>query len=266
MFWFTALNEPFPEFAERNRHYREMLKVALLSAKLNAPGLKPVLIYNGREEAFHDELRTMGCEVIFHRLSIEDAVLNQATRSDLWKDTARGAFLRLDIPELFPSLDEALYTDLDVLFLNNPTKFSLKTRTLALAPEFQINDFEAVNTGSMLFNCKGVKSLFKEILDFSLLNLEKIPDYDQGAIRLCLSGRWDRLSPLMNWKPYWGVNRDAIIVHFHGPKPWNFDSKFNLSKDLDGIYSVLFERSTQGYGNYLREWKKIQIKNEPRWN
>ena len=201
MFWFTALNEPFPEFKERNNNYREMLKVALLSAKKNAPGLKPVHVYNGKEEAFHDELRALGCEVVFHRLSFEDAVMAQPERSQLWKDTARGAFLRLDIPSLFPALDEALYTDVDVMFLKDPTHFRLKTQTLALAPEFDIENFDAVNTGSMLFHCRGVRNLFKEIIDFSIANLAQVPDYDQGAIRLYLKGEWDKLSPFMNWKP-----------------------------------------------------------------
>ena len=27
------------------------------------------------------------------------------------------------------------------------------------------------------------------------------------------------LPPRFNWKPYWGMDKDAVIVHFHGPKP-----------------------------------------------
>ena len=35
--------------------------------------------------------------------------------------------------------------------------------------------------------------------------------------------RWDRLRPELNWKPYWGENADAKIIHFHGPKPFQRD-------------------------------------------
>ena len=43
---------------------------------------------------------------------------------------------------------------------------------------------------------------------------------DQGAYNEFYSGkfvvhRW----PLFNWKPYWGFNARAKLVHFHGPKP-----------------------------------------------
>lgn len=255
MFWFTALNEPFPEFKERNNNYREMLKVALLSAKKNVPGLKPVHIYNGREEAFHDELRALGCEVVFHRLSFEDAVMAQPERSQLWKDTARGAFLRLDIPSLFPALDEALYTDVDVMFLKDPTHFRLKTQTLALAPEFDIENFDAVNTGSMLFHCRGVRNLFKEIIDFSIANLAQVPDYDQGAIRLYLKGEWDKLSPFMNWKPYWGEEVQAVVLHFHGPKPRDFLESGFLPEGSARIYELLFERAPYFYSKCLSIWK-----------
>jgi lipopolysaccharide biosynthesis glycosyltransferase len=259
MFWFTALNEPFPEFKERNNHYREMLKVALLSAQRNAPRLKPVHIYNGREEAFHDELRALGAEVIFHRLSFEDAVLAQHDRSELWKDTARGAFLRLDIPSLFPAVEEALYTDVDVMFLKDPTKYRLKTQTLALAPEFDIENFSSVNTGSMLLNCKGTSHLFEEIIAFSLMNLAHIPDYDQGAIQLYLQGKWDRLSPLMNWKPYWGHDADALTVHFHGPKPLDFLNDGTLPNESAEIYKRLHSRSPASYNHYLQLWRDFKL-------
>lgn len=32
--------------------------------------------------------------------------------------------------------------------------------------------------------------------------------------------QWDDLPPQLNWKPYWGQQEDVVILHFHGPKPW----------------------------------------------
>jgi hypothetical protein len=33
-------------------------------------------------------------------------------------------------------------------------------------------------------------------------------------------GGWKPLRPELNWKPYWGINPAAKIIHFHGPKPF----------------------------------------------
>ena len=44
--------------------------------------------------------------------------------------------------------------------------------------------------------------------------------FDQHAYREHYRGRWDQLPVEMNWKPYWGRNAAAQIVHFHGPKPF----------------------------------------------
>jgi lipopolysaccharide biosynthesis glycosyltransferase len=256
MFWFTALNEPFPEFKERNNQYREMLKVALLSARRNAPGLKPVHIYNGREEAFHDELRALGAEVVFHRLSFENDLLRQAARPSYWKDIARGAFLRLDIPLIFPALRECIYTDVDIVFIDDPTKYKLTTRTVALAPEFDLVNFKDINSGSMLFNCAGVKNIFTDIRKYSIEHLQYIPDYDQGAIKAFLNGEWDRLSPLMNWKPYWGINDSAIVLHFHGPKPHDF-LNYELRSPAAPVYEFLFRRAPESYKHALDTYRSF---------
>ena len=43
---------------------------------------------------------------------------------------------------------------------------------------------------------------------------------DQGAYNGHYQGRFDvHLYARWNWKPYWGHNRAAALVHFHGPKP-----------------------------------------------
>jgi hypothetical protein len=41
----------------------------------------------------------------------------------------------------------------------------------------------------------------------------------------------------MNWKPYWEENREARIIHFHGPKPYQrnyIDSHYPEIKYLSG--------------------------------
>ena len=43
---------------------------------------------------------------------------------------------------------------------------------------------------------------------------------DQGAFNMFYAGQFEvRLWPSWNWKPYWGYQSDAKLLHFHGPKP-----------------------------------------------
>merc|ERR1712183_971764 len=30
------------------------------------------------------------------------------------------------------------------------------------------------------------------------------------------------MNPMFNWKPYWGFNSSAVLIHFHGPKPADY--------------------------------------------
>jgi len=66
-----------------------------------------------------------------------------------------------------------------------------------------------------------------------------------------------RLSPL--WKPYWGHDPAAQILHFHGPK-------FQVIRYLLGegpetlvhdIWRDLFERAPDAYRRYLAEARAL---------
>jgi hypothetical protein len=39
------------------------------------------------------------------------------------------------------------------------------------------------------------------------------------GVRLARSVLWDPLPPTLNWKPHWGANPNAQIIHFLGAKP-----------------------------------------------
>jgi len=259
MKWIFALNEKSPANPNGD-NYETMAAVAVYSAIRNAPSLKPHLIWSGNATPFTERMETLGVKVIMHRLSFERAI-DETNRSELWKHTAKGAMLRLDIPSLFTTTDEVLiYTDVDVIFMDDPTKYTLNTELFAFSSEFRFEDFENVNTGVMLLRLDGAQKVFPKFIDWTANNLNWIPDYDQGAIRSYFRGNWDRLNQVMNWKPYWGVGSNPIIVHFHGPKPTDFDPitlqpKFNLT---DGnIYQQLYMSNKASYKNFLKLWLSL---------
>jgi hypothetical protein len=256
MKWIFALNEKSVD-SPSGDNYELMATVAVESARANAPSLEPHLIWNGRETEFTELMRSRGVTVIIHRLSFEDAI-NEAARDAQWKHTAKGAMLRLDIPMLFPQLTgQILYTDVDVMFLDDPSRYLFNSSIFACSSEFQFDDFQNINSGVMILNLEAAKQLFPDFIHWTKANLNWIPDYDQGAFRTYFAQRWDRLDQRMNWKPYWNVGKNPIIVHFHGPKPTDFDLiklRPRFDSSIGNIYGKLFNVGRKGYDYYLRKW------------
>ncbi len=259
MKWVFALNEKSPD-NPNGSNYELMALVAVLSAKRNAPSLNPYLIWSGRETEFTETMRSHGVEIIFHKLSFEESI-NSTERSQLWKHTAKGAMLRLEIPSLFPNFNEkVLYTDVDVMFFDDPSRYIYDTRLFAFSSEFEYDNFVNINTGVMILNLASAMQEFPEFIEWTKKNLEWIPDYDQGAIRAFFKGNWDRLDQRMNWKPYWNLCNNPVIVHFHGPKPTDFDPitllpKFSMNSEH--IYKQLYVNAIHSYRHYLNEWLTI---------
>jgi len=92
----------------------------------------------------------------------------------------------------------------------------------AVAPENNPADWAEMNTGVMVMNVAALGAdlpAFRETIRAQLAASAR-SSFDQHAYRQHYRGRWDQLPAVMNWKPYWGPNAAAQIVHFHGPKPF----------------------------------------------
>ena len=61
---------------------------------------------------------------------------------------------------------------------------------------------------------------------------------------------WDRLRPELNWKPYWGENAQARIVHFHGPKPFQRDY-------IDSDWPELKPFTGGAYLEQVKRWDEL---------
>jgi lipopolysaccharide biosynthesis glycosyltransferase len=130
-----------------------------------------------------------------------------------------------------------LYTDVDVMFRLDvvPLLTTLAPKYFAAGPEFDAHDYMRINTGVMLMNVGGLRSVDTRFRRFVADRLPEFVDHnwDQGAYRRyfgrssiamkLFGARWDALPPEFNWKPHWGPNERAAIVHFHGPKPQHRD-------------------------------------------
>jgi hypothetical protein len=93
---------------------------------------------------------------------------------------------------------------------------------------------------------------------------------DQGAYNQHYQGRFD-VHPwaAWNWKPYWGFSPAAALVHFHGPKPAQYEAHHAANGSRDNfLFTQYFDKCDEfdkasrevrgdahGCGWYLKEYR-----------
>lgn len=224
---YLALTEPDSD----NEVYIDLLEVTLKSANSNT-SLVLYALYDGNiESPCYKLLKKYKVNIISHKFSHEQYLPKIYPLSYLEKKFGKvipyrkiaGTFMRLDIPFIEKDEDYVLYCDIDVMFNKDIRLDELPLpRYLAAAPEFDkdITKMNAFNAGVLLLNVQNMKEKISQI--FSLLQKGK-PNatgvFDQGFLNQFCFKDMDLLPIEYNWKPYWGINKEAKIIHFHGMKP-----------------------------------------------
>lgn len=225
MKWFFALHEAAPQFDA----YAAMAKVAVVSARHYAPTLEPYFIYDGEENALTRWMVSHGVTLLPRRSRFyAQFAEHSATTGDpfaLWYGP--GTYLRAEVPSLCEQLgcldETVLYTDCDILLKGDPTAAipDLRGSFFAVAPESRPDDLEDVNAGIMAMNPRALRGMDEAFAAFILSDFDRcVRQTDQYAYRTFFRHGWKGLPLTLNWKPYWGLNTEARIVHFHGPKPF----------------------------------------------
>ncbi|MCL2722121.1 MAG: hypothetical protein FWD47_12400 [Treponema sp.] len=246
MKWYFACND-------RNRQYDVLIKAAVKSALKNTT-LEPVCIYDGEENQLTQWLTEHGIKIIFHRVSFYQAFENHLDKNRI--TTASGAFLRCDIPIINIEDDFCLYTDCDVIFLKDFDYQTLdQPEYFSCSCEADTEDFEYFNTGVMYMNLKKLRKSHKEFTDFIVSNLKSLNVYDQTAYQMFYGSKMTKLPIEYNYKPYWPKDENAVILHFHGPKPFNFEL-YPCIERLPDVVKNLFNIIPKNYLYYLELFKK----------
>lgn len=250
MEWYFALTEDSTAF----RQYAEMIMVAVHTAQQHTT-LEPHCIYDGGDNDFTAWLKKRGVRIIQHRSFVRDALgeLGRRKGNPHLGPALAGAFSRIELPEIVTS-ERILYTDCDVFFRGEvvPELEANACRYFAVAPESTRDDYVNMNTGVMLMNIERLREslpAFRGYISENLAALEA-ESWDEAAYRWFYRDEngpmWDRLRPELNWKPYWGENAQAKIIHFHGPKPFQRDYIDSLWPELKpltgGAYLAEMER------------------------
>lgn len=206
-----------------------MIRVAVQSAKQNTK-LRPNLLYDGKENSFVAELRSVGVNVIHRRVSFYDALEHHGANEPNYLSIASGAFLRFEM-SLIDDNDFALYTDCDVLFRSHPDFYSAsKPQFFSTSSQMSLDPTKDMNSGVMLVNVSAMRADYSTLIDFTRHNLSL--GFDQEILQVFYEGRYQPMDRSLNWKPYWGINSSAQIVHFHGPKP---GAARHMAEKIDSI-------------------------------
>lgn len=242
--WFSAINQ---EDKNAFNTYIQYYTKAVKSSKINSPCLDPYLILDGEEDDNIKNLKdNYGVTVIHHRLTFYDK-LKAYYKGDT---TASGAYLRCDLPIILKNNnitdDYVLYTDNDVLFLNDVSGLlELTPKFFNISSEFS-KDYLDVNSGVMWINTKSMIEVYDDFIDFIVKNFKHFKVYDQDAIKIYFDEDKEILDYSYNYKPYWGGVRNIRILHFHGPKPAHYEmckkGEYPLMQLVNSFYYEMVER------------------------
>ena len=263
--WYFAITRDTLD-ADPDQGFRDCIRTAVASARRHTD-LRPHMIYDGPEDDFTDEMRACGVTVLRHRIGFYDALQHaQQQQRPEWPDymkTAAGAFLRLDIGLLETEEAFVLYTDCDVLFEQSVGIGHLRPEVFAIGPQFDRGSFyEDVNCGVMVLNVERFRRDRPALIEFMCENFARISGYDQELLQLYYKGRWDPLSPIYNWKPHWGPQPAARIVHFHGPKPAAaakllHDPDYRSGDPVFQAWRHWFFVAPTSYDHYVKRWNDV---------
>jgi hypothetical protein len=231
----------------------DMLRLALKSAQENT-SLKLYALYEGtKEDSAYKIFIENGVNVTLCTCSFKDKL--ERYYGDLQTNNLRasikrmlGCFMKFDISLYEKDDDVILYSDIDTMFLKDADWDSFKVQRLAVAPEFNkdydlIKGYRYFSAGIMLINLPELRKRREKLFD--MLD-NKIPPYqecwDQGFWNELYKDDFEEWGAEFNWKPYWGINDNANIIHIHGFKLGSLTpADFVFCGELQNRFSNAYE-------------------------
>ena len=213
------------------------------------------MVYSGADHPFLETLTRAGVAIVERETPLKEAILAAEDRPGFRHGIALGVYLRYEVPLIETEDDFCLYTDSDVMFLTDPDPGDLRPALFAAAPEGSAEDWSFFNSGVMLMNVPALRAVYDGLMAASRARLTEWRAYDQGAMNDHFAGQWDRLPLQWNWKPYWGVDPTATVLHFHGPK---YEAIRHLlgkgpAVTVHDAWRALFEMNPAGYAHYFEK-------------
>jgi len=171
-----------------------------------------------------------------------------------------GAYLMFEIPKICIEKNYedkfVLYCDYDIICNKDFSNLlPCNIKYLAACPEWEKNNTNYFNTGVIWINPKNMLEMYNECENQILLNLN-IEMHDQSILNSVLGNKWSKLDLRMNWKPYWGINNDSYILHYHWLKPDVSLDDMSLKEKINNIGERIIDLESTGY--YFEFWKNLE--------
>jgi hypothetical protein len=255
MKWYFGYNQ------DTERTQFPLVQMALFTALKNT-SLEPHCIISGSPSPCSEWLEQRGVRVHFRDTQILSELMTyKAANPGYDINSAKGAYLRFEIPLIEAEDKYVLYTDTDVMFnsINYLELLFLRPKILAMAPEFDKKVWKSPNSGVMIINVPAIRRYIQQLYYYVLDNLPDLKAHDQTALTNFFKNRWDRLPTKYNWKPYWGYSPAAKIVHWHGPKPAHVEAVFR-GETINDTYNELVSMDHDSYAIYIKIAREIMRK------
>lgn len=244
------------------KDYFNMLKVTLISARKNT-SLRLICLYDGKiGDPVYNLLKDFKVEIIIHELPYKKELMeiysHEWMETELGKDIEYsrifGTFMRMEIPIIEKEDEYVLYTDMDIIFNDDILLKDLPHPAyLAAAPEFERDTkrMSYFNAGILVMNIQGMRIKYQQFVEMMKKRQRSTSGlFDQGYLNELCFKDMEILPIEYNWKPYWGINGNAKLIHFHGMKPCSnleeagFDTR-------ESFFRTIFDNNSQGYAGYI---------------
>jgi hypothetical protein len=194
----------------------DLLRAALTSVLCNTRHT-PVVLSPSFDADFAAYLREQHVRAITIDSPMRAAVESANLRSG-YPLQAIGNYLRYEACNAFADEPAVLYADCDTIFLRDFDDLAAPA-LIAAAPEDELDSWARRNSGVLLLNPRAFAAALPGFYAFAQANIVRLlPGFDQAALNEYFSGQIAPLDPIFNWRPYWGPNDDARILHIHGVK------------------------------------------------
>lgn len=265
--FFTTGRSSFTNEGETTPHYDykdffNWTRVTAYSCLKNT-SFEPIFLYDGdSDDEFGSWFKNkLGIKVLSHRISFYDEIAKTENKSYI--RVASGIYPRVDFPKVMERYnitdEKVLFVDTDTLFLSEGNLKYINTNTMAMAGQHDKNYGLPLNAGVILMNTNYMKSTFDDFLKYLLQNRNRFSGFDQQAYNEFYKGKIDHLPNEFNWKPYWGENENARLIHFHGPKPTDLpmmkEGKHRRVSKYSGLFHIN-KTNLSHYEKWVRRWEK----------
>lgn len=283
-----------PVFLSSDNKYAPFVATTMVSILSNTKSFIEFYILDG---GITKENQDKICEVKnrFDNFSIEFLRIDLDKYFSNFPETeniTKAMYSRFLIPELKPEIDKAIYTDVDVIFLDDIGKmynedlgayalgaiweeYAEKTVNKERKERLRLsNKHKFFSSGNLLIDCKKWRedNIFENVLNIAAQIELKEPDMD--ILNKYFDNNYKVLSPKYCWinqnYEFFGQPKEQIVIrHFNGPvKPWHISPNisentkltFSLDKDKFWYYAEMTSFYDELIKNIIYSTNKDMIK------